>query len=151
VGAQKSQQHRQVAILVKEKDQSFKTIGIRSLFGHFPTEKKQNYTNNQSRRSKKSSYNFDGGRFCSLFRGYGPENPNPRYLRPWAKRRRPKELLTGGLSINAQFRVQAWLMTHSLGGGKAGLILYRRACSGNLLFGCQYSSESTRLASRAIH
>jgi hypothetical protein len=24
---------------VKEKDQSFKTIGIRSLFGHFPTEK----------------------------------------------------------------------------------------------------------------
>jgi hypothetical protein len=114
-----------VAILLKEKDQCFKTIGIRSLFGHFPTEKKQNYSNNQSRRSKKSSYNFNGGRFCSLFRGHVPEILTLA-LYDLGQRRRPKELLIGGLSIIAQFRVQAWLMTHSLGSGKAGLISYRR-------------------------
>jgi hypothetical protein len=59
---------RQVAILVKEKDQSFKTIGIRSLFGHFPTEKSK--ITPAIKALKESSYNFHGGRFYSLFRGY---------------------------------------------------------------------------------
>jgi hypothetical protein len=84
-----------VAILVKEKDQSFKTIGFRSRFGHFPTEKsKVTPLINQGVQTKAAT--IFTLRLYTLFRGYGPEILTLGFY-DFAKRRRTKELLIGSV------------------------------------------------------
>jgi hypothetical protein len=102
-----------VAILVKEKDQSFKTIGIRSLFGHFPAEKsKITPVINQGVQGRAAAISTVG-RFYSLFRGYGPEILTPGFLRPWANDAGRKSSSSAASPSSLSFA------SHSLGGGKA--------------------------------